>query len=188
MTTIDSMSNWYRSSRIEYFTPFMKLWLAFNGWYKMNYNTTTDKGALDKMKVDKIFQDRLLTLFFSDSDQALEFNRYLGELVREIRNGGLIGKNGDVFDFSQTDTYNGCTAKDVGKKIEAGEQIVRLTEEIVIKSDTNTVLTELMGVIYQVRNNVIHGDFDLNNKRAKLLVKNSYIVLDILLQPLFGDE
>jgi hypothetical protein len=189
MPTIEGISGWYRSSQIEYFTPFMKLWLSFNAWYKQKYeNISTDRDAIEKLKNYQDIKDRLKQLITLDSNEAKEFRKYLGELVIEIRNESLKDANGRIVCFSNTDLYKNkkLTKSAIDRKMKKGEFIVKLDEQLAITSKVDVVINELLEVIYQIRNYLIHGSFEINDKRAQLLVKNSYIILNLLFKPIIG--
>ncbi|OGI12724.1 hypothetical protein A3K64_04085 [Candidatus Micrarchaeota archaeon RBG_16_36_9] len=187
--TIEGISGWYRSSQIEYFTPFMKLWLSFNAWYKQKYNAPTDRDAIEELKNYQDIKDRLQQLFKSDANEAREFRKYLGELIVEIRNECLVDSGGANVDFTNTDLYKNrrrLANSTIESKIRRGEPIVKLDDGLAIASDINVIIRELLEVIYQIRNYLIHGNFEINNKRAQLLVKNGYLILNNLFKPIIG--
>ena len=49
----EKIKEWYSQSLQEQFNPFIKLWIAFNGWYKGKFpDARTDRIAINKCKQD----------------------------------------------------------------------------------------------------------------------------------------
>ena len=49
----ENEEKWKQLIDIDYFTHFVKAWVAFNAWYKNNFTDVhTDRGAINKIKND----------------------------------------------------------------------------------------------------------------------------------------
>ncbi len=56
----------FDKSEIEYITPFLKLWMSFNNWYKKDKDLKgikTDREAIDNYKKHGRIKDEFLRIF-----------------------------------------------------------------------------------------------------------------------------
>ncbi|NQV00403.1 MAG: hypothetical protein HQ538_06715, partial [Parcubacteria group bacterium] len=74
------IKGWYVQSLQEQFNPFIKLWIAFNGWYKDKFpDARTDKNSIDRCK-----QDGELLSYYQRSFSKNEFCNHLNILGSEL--------------------------------------------------------------------------------------------------------
>ena len=54
MTTnnTDYKKEWFAKARVDYFSPFINLWLACNSWYNFHYSLSQDRAHVDKLKTE----------------------------------------------------------------------------------------------------------------------------------------
>ena len=179
---IDTISNWYRYSQIEYFTPFMKLWLAFNSWYKQFLpNCQTDRNAINEIKDGGSIRNSFDQIFDAQSDDGEEFREALALLVKELR----IQKVNNV-GFTNSDiepNFQSFAPRGQTQKLNTGN-IVKLDRETAVISDKSILFSELVETIYQIRCGLIHGEFDVNDRRAHRLVKGAFICLNKIFGPI----
>ncbi|MCX6776086.1 MAG: hypothetical protein NT130_04540 [Candidatus Micrarchaeota archaeon] len=186
MPSIRGISNWYESAQIEYFTPFMKLWLCFNSWYKHVFpRIRTDADAIREIKMGGQIKDSFSNLLDSTSEDAKEFKKALSILIQEIRLGPLEDMSGIEICFRESDIAVTYTKRKITSELQSNG-IIQLEGEIYVISNTEILFRETIDVIYQVRCHLIHGAFDIEDRRAKRLVKNSYIVLEKILKPVIA--
>ncbi len=165
----------FDKSEIEYITPFLKLWMAFNNWYKedlpeINFDSEAIKHYKEKGKI----KDEFLKYFSDTSDVGIEFNIALYELVLNIKNYRLKNKNGGLVRYNNSLILENADSRGGKEPIFISEtkrrfQIDRQDKEIFFK---NT-----LEIIYQVRCNLVHGSFDIENLYFIKLVENSYKIL-----------
>lgn len=186
MPNINSINSWYEVSKLEFFTPFMKIWLAFNSWYKQFLpSANSDRDAINEVKITGPIKTIFLSVILSDSEEGRELRSSISNLIMEIRVQGLIDKNGNEFRFYNSDIEPGfekLNKQTKTKKINEG-LLIKLTEDNAVTADLSVLFQELMDVIYQIRCDLIHGEFDCKDSRAQRLVKNSYIIMDIIFGP-----
>lgn len=48
----DYKKEWFAKARIDYFSPFLNLWLACNSWYNFHYSLTQDRDHVNTLKTD----------------------------------------------------------------------------------------------------------------------------------------
>lgn len=179
---INTISNWYRYSQIEYFTPFMKLWLAFNSWYKQFLpNCQTDRDAINEVKRGGTVRNSFDQVFDAQSDDGEEFREAIALLVKELR----IQQINNV-SFTNSDiepNFQNLTPQMQNKRLNTGN-IVKLDRETAIISDKNILFPELIEVIYQIRCGLIHGEFDVDDRRAHRLAKGAFVCLNKIFGPI----
>ena len=54
---------WLSKASIDYFAPFISLWLACNSWYRSHYSDLTQPNNPDKEGTDRDFINKLKTNF-----------------------------------------------------------------------------------------------------------------------------
>lgn len=189
MPSLDTISGWFKYSQIEYFTPFMKLWLAFNSWYKQFHpDLQTDREAINLLKSSGPIKDSFINLIDSTGDEGNEIKSALVILINEIRINSLISENGASIGFTNSDilplfrTLGESTKKN---KIKAGGLFL-LDNETVVSDNKSMFFEEVLEIIYQIRCSLIHGDFGVEDIRGNRLVKSAYIILNLALKPIVG--
>lgn len=188
MPNINTISSWYKNSQIEYFTPFMKLWLAFNSWYQQFYrDLNNDRAIIDKIKNNSPIKDNFINQIQSESDNGSELRNNLMILIKEIRIEKIISSNGSLQDFSMTDIkpdFKNLTEREKKNFYVNNECMFLEPLEFVINSDMNKVFEETFEIIYQVRCLLVHGNLNIDSQRDKRLIKSSYIILDKIFSPI----
>jgi len=74
------IKEWYVQSLQEQFNPFIKLWIAFNGWYKDKF----PDARTDRISIEKCKQDIELLSYYQRSFSTNEFCNYLNILGSEL--------------------------------------------------------------------------------------------------------
>ena len=186
MSSLNTISNWYKYSQIEYFTPFMKLWLAFNSWYKQFiHNVRTDRDAINEIKTGSVIKNNFEQLIDASSDDAKELREAFSVLVQEIRIQGLTNESGTNVKFAQSDIepdFRDLSKKSKTRKLNTGD-LIELDENTVVTSNKSILFQEVLEIIYQIRCHLIHGNFDIENQRAHRLVRGAFIVLNKIFSP-----
>jgi len=168
----------FQKAELEYITPFLKLWLAFNCWYKKDSEAdtppiTSDRQAIDKYKGESRIKHSFLQLFENTSDTGKQFNESLGNLTIDvIDNYHLNNNQGRV-------TYSGLHRNPRVKKDKT--QIGNSNFYISI-TEKDQFYEETIEIIYAVRCSLVHGDFDIDNQYFIQLVENSYKLMYPIMQ------
>ena len=156
----EKINEWYTQSLYEQFNPFIKLWIAFNGWYKWKFpDANTDKKAIDKCKQS----GDLLTYYqrcFSDS----QFCGYIERLGQELEARPLEN-----------------LTRSRGKKL----VLSKLEDEqgdISYLDSSSEAFNNYLDVIYRVRCNLFHCEKSPNSERDKLIVECAYKTLSVMMK------
>ena len=59
----DYKKEWFAKAQVDYFSPFVNLWLACNSWYNFHYSLKQDREHVDKLKSDFTNSNKLYKKF-----------------------------------------------------------------------------------------------------------------------------
>ena len=184
---------WFQKAQIDYFAPFVNLWLSCNAWYMYHYAELDgrDRTHINKVKSDTTSRNHIFKQFKkrmeSSDKEALAFRSNLEQLHFALLNACLESeKIGTILFESAVCDYNNkeiITNLLVNPRIKKDGTVFEAFKDSVIKLDTIYVtsnLSELFAgifeIIYQVRNNLIHGHMNPGNNEYEV-VKYCYFVL-----------
>lgn len=184
---------WFSKAKIDYFAPFVNLWLSCNAWYMDHYSELdkSDRSHIDKIKSDFTSRNHIYKQFqkliegvakesqiFKSNLQQLHFALNNACLVSDVC--GQISFEHAICDYNHKDKITNLIKsprfKQDGDVFEADKEFVIKLETIYILSDVETVFAGLFEIIYQVRNNLIHGHMNPGDNEYEV-VKYCYLVL-----------
>jgi hypothetical protein len=85
-TFIDNREAWLRMSEIDYLGQFVKVWLAFNAWYRSAYSETQDRKIINELKRNSSpVGNALRPLIETQSEDAEQFRSDIGFLHQSAR-------------------------------------------------------------------------------------------------------
>jgi hypothetical protein len=197
----DYKKEWIEKASIDYFAPFISLWLACNSWYMSHYSDLNDnypegKSANDRDFINKIKKDtssrnhiysRFAELIDKNDKDGIAFRTDIEllhyALVRanlkpdRIKECSLINA---VIDYQNKDNPVNLikkpkTNKDGSVRAAEADSVIKL-DQIFITSDKAQFFAGLFEIIYQVRNMLIHGQLN-PNKDEHEVVKYCYRIL-----------
>lgn len=184
---------WFAKAKIDYFAPFVNLWLSCNAWYMDHYSELDkkDRTHIDKVKSDYTPRNHIYKHFkkllegdakenqiFKSNIQQLHFALNDASLTSEAI--GVISFESAVCDFTnknnKTNLIQSPHIKKDGSVYEAEKANVLKLESIYIISDTEKIFAGLFEIIYQVRNCLIHGHMNPGDNEYRV-VKYCYLIL-----------
>ena len=193
----DFKKEWFAKARVDYFSPFLNLWLACNSWYNFHYTLNNDRAHVDKLKSDfspsnKLYKKFQRNFIQEDTKEVINFLSLM-ELLHyslaqaEIKpskfaEGKRLGFQHLLIDFSQkdnTNVYLSVILEDTLKangELKAGIEGVILNKQLVIDADSEKVFAGLVEIIYQVRCMLVHGELSPTHENHEV-VKYCYLVL-----------
>ena len=200
----DHREAWLQKARIDYFAPFISLWLACNSWYRAHYSemsNATDRAFINKLKTDVSGRNHLYTQFKNllKGDQTrkdIAFKANLEMLHHSLTRANIKPERllypcsftRFLIDYGRKDHADGyvniiCNPKILksGKLSSSDQGRVYRLDEIYITSDLDCVFSGLIETIYQIRNMVIHG-YVRPEKDEHEVVKYCYLILADLLR------
>lgn len=194
----DYKEAWLQKSRIDYFAPFVSLWLACNSWYRSHYSElgTQDRAFINQLKTDFTKRNHMFhrfedCLLGSDEKKKIRFKTNLELLHFSLNRAGLKPERLIyscsfeylLSDYAKKNDFNGYINIVTNPKINKDGTVHKTVEDNVIRldskyiiSDTKIVFSGLLELIYQVRNMVIHGHVK-PDKDEHEVIKFCYLIL-----------
>jgi hypothetical protein len=84
---IENAEKWKALADVDYFSQFVKAWIAFNAWYKNSFDHRTGRQAIDHIKANSnSFRDRMQALLNSDATEARLFQSRIADLSQQLEN------------------------------------------------------------------------------------------------------
>ena len=193
----DYKKEWFAKARIDYFSPFLNLWLACNSWYNFHYSLTQDREHVNKLKTDFGNSNKLYSTFRhlyanGDSKDERTFLSLLELLSFSLNQAAFrpasfhatkqLSFNSFLVDFSKKTNPleyvdivipNALTRAGVLKSNKSG---IILSQNLVLSDDKEKVFAGLIELIYQVRCALVHGELAptaINHE----VVKYCYLIL-----------
>lgn len=184
---------WFEKAKIDYFAPFMNLWLSCNAWYMDHYSELgkTDRDHIDKVKSDNTSRNHIFKQFIkrieADDKEGFVFRSNLEQLHFALENAylesesiGRISFECAVCDYSNksntTNLIKNPKMNSNGTVNKSDIDSVLKLENIYVTSELSTLFAGLFEIIYQVRNQLIHGHMNPGDKEYEV-VKYSYFIL-----------
>ncbi len=199
---VDNKKEWFAKARVDYFSPFLTLWLACNSWYKFHYATLSkDREHINKLKSDNSKQNVLFTKFKSTIEgggskeqvrlranmELLHFSLSRADIQPQNFKYSLSFMNIPI-DFSKKELLESYINIIINK---AKKQNGKLKDtfidsaidlgEIVISSDLKIVFAGLIEIVYQVRCMLVHGELKPTDDNHEV-VKYCYLILHDLMK------
>lgn len=184
---------WFEKAKIDYFAPFVNLWLSCNAWYMDHYSelNKADRIHIDKVKSDFTARNHIYKKFkyliqgtarenqiFKSNLQQLHFA--LENSTIESEAVGKISFRSAVIDYNnkddKTDLIKNPNVKKNGEVFEDERDSVIKLESIYVTSDLEKLFAGIFEIIYQIRNCLIHGHMNPGIEEYEV-VKYSYLVL-----------
>jgi len=81
MPSSTNIAEWKKLSDIDYFSQFIKAWLAFNAWMRNRYNLKRDREIIEKIKnEDNDFRNKILQYISGNDAESVLFKSYISSL------------------------------------------------------------------------------------------------------------
>ena len=184
---------WFEKAKIDYFAPFVNLWLSCNAWYMDHYSELgkKDRDHIDRVKSDFSARNHLYKQFkkliegeakenqiFKSNLQQLHFALEICSLISDTI--GSISLMAAVIDYNHKDIKTNLIGspriKKTGEVFEEDKENVIKLETIYVSSDYEKLFAGIFETIYQVRNCLIHGHMNPGIEEYQV-VKYCYLVL-----------
>ena len=184
----ESAKSWRKRSDIDYFPLFVPLWLAFDAWLRTNYNSSTDRKRLEKMKRDEINNftfHRTRDLLLGNTSESETFKDYFAQLNEALISQGISYEK-DPANRKLGLSY-GLVERGEGKKRDEDvyEDLTRtrgqqnkivLIKSVYITDEIPKVYRAYIEILYQVRCYFFHGELE-SNKGNERIIKYLYLTL-----------
>jgi len=163
------IKEWYVQSLQEQFNPFIKLWIAFNGWYKSNFpDARTDRASIDRCK-----QDKELLRYYQISFSVDEFCKYLNMFGNELDKKPL-----------ENLTRPRDNKLQLNKMVDNNKEG---KETVHFLDNSSEAFGIYLDVIYRVRCNLFHCEKSLTSNRDKSIEKCSFKTLSVIMKQIINN-
>jgi hypothetical protein len=194
----DNTSKWKALSEIDYFSLFMKNWLAFNSWYKGQYqDLKTDRLCINEVKNTSNLRNSTFTQFTrlieSSGREGYSFRDSMDGLATSLNRVTLINpepkqyKGNISFENVLIDTkyYNLIINKSQTEQMkESGEENLFIDlGSICVTSDMEVLYKGTIELIYQIRCLLFHGQLEPTEDNHQI-IKYTYLVMSSIMKSL----
>lgn len=192
----DHKEKWLAKAEIDYFSPFVSLWLACNSWYNSHYPDagTRDRNKINKIKTDATMRNhirvRFKKLISEQSPESTAFKGNVEQFVRALDNAGLQEDNGEAINFDNASCIPDATRESLKitvKRTTKGNIRSKYIDRVIdlgtltVTSDADKLFSGLFEIIYAIRCKLVHGTLE-PNEYNHTVVKYAYLVLWDLMQ------
>ena len=168
----------FAKSEIEYITPFLKLWMSFNNWYKQDLeNARTDRDAINEYKEQGAIKNEFIRLFNLNSDIGISFQNALFDLVLNLRNYDLRDNRDNQVNYiidGQNLILENADRRGGREPIYISQKRERFQ---ILEENREIFFEQTLEITYMVRNSLVHGNFDIENQYFINLIESSYKIL-----------
>lgn len=193
----DYKKEWMEKSSIDYFSPFISLWLACNSWYQSHYSEIngTDRDFIEGLKIDTSGRNHLYSKFADLIDKAgkdgisfrtdIELLHYaLDRASLRPEKIGSCSLRSAVIDYQDKDNpvnllRNPRINQDGSVHSNDQPDVIKL-DQIYLTSRKDHCFSGILEIIYQVRNMLVHGKLN-PEKDEHEVVKYCYRILWVLM-------
>jgi len=185
----DNTTKWKELAEIDYYSLFIKIWLAFNSWYKGHYPSyTNDRDCIDKIKDDSdnrnSFYRKFSNLFNGADRDAINFKENLEGLIFSLNNTSINNPRqytGRIW-FQNALIDKGANVYKNLIKTTRQHNKRKLSSSYITKNESD-FFKGLVEIIYQIRNLLFHGQLEPTDYNHKI-IKYAYLVLNSILKDL----
>lgn len=154
---------------IDYYSAFIKAWIAFNSWYRSEFSERTDRGIIEKLKSqNNRFKGYIETLLDvnNNSEEAVEFKSNLSKLQAALITAPIVTQEhsgiSQQISFSEIAINNPKNISE-GDYRQTHYRVQRIGSKITTlvhkKNDPTTVLFNFEQDKYEESELDIHADF-----------------------------
>ncbi len=184
----DSQKEWLKRAEIDYFSPFVSLWLAFSVWYQEQYPDIAkhDRDTINNIKKDDMGHSILVknadARLTGIDKESIEFRENLEQFHYALEASALIYinvKRAEKISFTNAlIKYNGRNRRTAYKNLIVDRGVAHAIPlgSVHITHETDIVVAGLIEIIYQIRCQLFHGNLQPVGANREV-VKYAYFVL-----------
>ena len=167
---------------IDYFSAFIKAWIALNSWYRTKYNDKQDIKIIEKIKSqNNEFKNYINSLLDSLSDESIKFKENIGNLHRALTNAAIMTRerSSKVIQISFANIAMVNTKNNCDETYRMSRYILMRTNnsiesKIVNKNNVNNVEFQLLQESYNEIELENNSDFKRLSDEKKFQLKYFY--------------
>lgn len=167
---------------VDYFSAFIKAWIAFNSWYRTKYTDKQDIKIIEKIKSqNNEFKNYINSLLNSSSNESIKFKDNIGNLHRALTNAAIMTqeRSSKVIQISFANIAMVNTKNTCDETYRMSRYILRRTNssiesKIVNKNNVNHIEFQLYQESYNEIELENNSDFKKLSDEKKLQLKYFY--------------
>lgn len=186
---------WMQKANIDYFSPFVSLWLGFNSWFRSHYceiEPKNDRNFINTLKADTSARNKILENFknLMSEDKIKENIRFKSDLESLIYSLNRVDlRNPDQSKYKQVIKFETAlidySRKDdnsayINLLREKGDRNKIQLDEKYVLDDLNILCAGLIEILYQSRCLLIHGNLEPEEENHEV-IKYCYFILYALM-------
>jgi hypothetical protein len=168
----DYRKEWMERAALDYYAPFILLWLSFNSWYRSHYSDLEngqDREFINTLKTDDTGRNRpfrkFQTLIRRDDKPAMVFRNDIemfhraldaASLSNQPKGAKYISLEKALIDFSQKNNETGYIT--LLRKSRQQDKVK--LHELHVTNDYNQLFAGVLECIYQCRCLLVHGNLE----------------------------
>ncbi len=177
---------WKDLSDIDYFTQFIKAWLAFNAWMRNAYSDIgSERALLDSVKEQSNpVRNKIRSLLENTSDDGKSFRNHIADLHTRLEHTHLISRKNSIErrttfvkmlskNITNEDSFEYRTSRYVLKRYVAGSEKGKI-EIKVLEKDSGTLVFELEQEAYDLDRLEANQSFQRLTEERKRKVRVAY--------------
>ncbi|XVJ51402.1 MAG: hypothetical protein HEQ32_04705 [Vampirovibrio sp.] len=184
---------WKQKAEIDYFAPFILLWLSFNAWYRSHYCELAEKS--DRILINKVKEDtasgrnpiyRNLKNHLENNYKLAQYFKHDLEMFHKALKGAslkpqkIIYLSLDKALVQYSDIKKDCSYIDLTIPVKSRKSKIKISDDFALIEDKELIFKGLIETIYQFRHLLIHGHVT-PNKETLDVAEYAYKVLKALM-------
>ena len=177
----------FDKAEVEYITPFLKLWMAFNNWYKHDLpDIKLDREAINEYKRSGEIKETFKRFLSSKAQTHKPFQEALANFVAGSYESHGLGKR---VRWARDTEYLHENPSKKEKEDSELEYIAETNQEYFLSpGEKDDFFADTLENIYQVRCALVHGDFDIENAYFLHLIENAYQILYAVMEHILNSQ
>ena len=165
--------------------------MSFNNWYKQDLtDVRSDRKAINEYKNQGLIKDEFMRLFSLNSDIGISFQNALFDLVLSLLNYSLQDQRGNNISFRVQNEENeeiNLILQNADNR--GGREPIYISQKRerfqILNKHKELFFGQTLEIIYQVRCNLVHGNFDIENKYFIKLFESSYKIFYPIMERIY---
>lgn len=181
---------------VDYFSAFIKAWIAFNAWYRSEYTERSDREIIEKIKNESNrFRIYICNYMDGRDSDSLDFQKGIGELHRALANAAIsTQERGGIrmpISFTEIALTNPQTVADNDYRV-CHYRIQRISSKV--KTEITNLQRTIVHFSFEQENYDIdelqrHGDFiRLSEERKSQCLANYRMICPYVTESILSSE
>lgn len=168
--------------KVDYFSAFIKSWIAFNSWYRTKYEDKQDIKIIEKIKLqNNEFKNYIISLLAGSSNESIIFKENIGNLHRALTKAAIMTQERSsrvvqisFANIAMVNTKNSCDETYRTSRYILTRTNNSVESKIINKNNVNEVIFYLLQENYNELELESNSDFKRLSEERKNQLKYLY--------------